>query len=92
MDSVETFLPPNLKTDLDGFGTASHFVASLELAEGTVRLRQAVGCTAVSQVKGSDMTDQPPPQEWAATIEAAVFVPNRCVRGSSEPATRRRSA
>ena len=39
---LETFLPPNLKTDLDRrSATASHFVASLELArEGMVRLRQ----------------------------------------------------
>ena len=39
---LESFLPPNLKTDLDRrSATASHFVASLELArEGMVRLRQ----------------------------------------------------
>ena len=39
---LETFLPPNLKTELDRrSATASHFVASLELArEGMVRLRQ----------------------------------------------------
>ena len=39
---LESFLPPNLKTDLDRrSATASHFVASLELArEGMLRLRQ----------------------------------------------------
>ena len=39
---LESFLPPNLKTDLDRrSATASHFVASLELArEGMIRLRQ----------------------------------------------------
>lgn len=39
---LESFLPPNLKTPLDRrSATASHFVASLELArEGMVRLRQ----------------------------------------------------
>ena len=39
---LENFLPPNLKTDLDRrSATASHFVASLELArEGMIRLRQ----------------------------------------------------
>lgn len=39
---LESFLPPDLKTDLDRrSATASHFVASLELArEGMVRLRQ----------------------------------------------------
>ena len=39
---LETFLPPNLKTELDRrSATASHFVASLELArEGMVSLRQ----------------------------------------------------
>jgi len=39
---LESFLPPNLKTELDRrSATASHFVASLELArEGMVRLRQ----------------------------------------------------
>ena len=39
---LESFLPPNLKTDLDRrSATASHFVASLELArEGMVRLQQ----------------------------------------------------
>ena len=39
---LESFLPPNLKSDLDRrSATASHFVASLELArEGMVRLRQ----------------------------------------------------
>ena len=39
---LETFLPTNLKTDLDRrSATASHFVASLELArEGMIRLRQ----------------------------------------------------
>ena len=79
---LETFLPPNLKTDLDRrSATASHFVASLELArEGMVRLPGQPVRTAVSQVKGSDMTDQPPLQEWAATIEAVIFAAPKPVR------------